>query len=149
MSGNNDKNFIVIFGSVFGGIGLVLLVAGLVVYTTVVSSQEHTQLVRGKVVRLSAGRGSKGGTVYTPVVEFSFNNQIFQIYGSVASSPPSFDVGEEVELFVNPQSPQTASINSFMENWFAVLVLGILGSVFSAIGIFLLINVWKNRNKLK
>lgn len=149
MESINSKNVIAIFGGVFGGIGLLLLVAATLFYFHTKNSQQGTILTKGKVINLSASRGSKGGTTYTPVVEFQFNNQPFQIYGSVSSNPPAFEVGEEVELFVNPQTPQTASINSFMENWFVVLILGILGSVFSAIGGTVLWNAWKNKDKLK
>lgn len=145
MDSVNDKNFIAIFGGVFGGIGLLLLIGAVVAYFYTNKSREGTILVKGKVVELSPSRGSKGGTMYTPKVEFQINNQTYQIYGSVSSNPPAFDIDEEVELFVNPKSPQTASINSFMENWFVVLILGFMGTVFVAIGIGVVMNTLRKK----
>ncbi len=114
-------------GSIFSSIGLLLIIGAISVYFYTNKSLEGTIIIKGKVIGLSSSR--------TPKVEFQMNNQTYQIDGSVSSKSPAFDVGEEVELFVNPKSPQTASINSLLENWFVVLTLGFIGIVFSTIGI--------------
>lgn len=124
-----------LFGSIFGGVGLILLTVGIYFYNDTNAYQKDTIRVKGKVIRLSASYAQKGGRLYTPIVEFEFNNQTFQVAGSVASSPSAFDVGEEVELFVKPAQPQEARIDSFMEQWFVVVILGGMGAVFSTIGL--------------
>lgn len=147
MGGVNDKNFISVFVGTFGGVGLLLLITAALIYFHTKNSQQGTVPIKGKVIRLSASRGSKGGTTYTPVVEFEINRQLYQIYGSVSSSPPAFDVGEEVSLFVNPRSPEAASIDSFMENWFVVLILGFMGTIFTAIGGGVLRAAWRKKEE--
>ncbi|TAF30634.1 MAG: DUF3592 domain-containing protein [Cytophagales bacterium] len=146
MGGVNDKNFIAIFGGAFGGVGLLLLIGAILVYSHTNKSRQGAILIKGKVIGLSPSQSSKGGTTYTPKVEFQINNQTFQIYGSVSSNPPAFDIDEEVELFVNPKSPQTASINSFTENWFVVLILGFMGTIFATIGISVVWNASRKKH---
>jgi hypothetical protein len=138
MSGSSDKGFLLIFGGIFGGVGLLLLSLAIYFFFNTVQIQRSAFKVKGTVVEMERSRGSKGGSVYTPVVEFQLNNQTVQIYGSVASSPPAFDKGEVVDVIVNLSNPQESRIDTFMENWFPVLVLGFMGSIFSAIsgGVF-------------
>ncbi len=133
----NNEKMTPMIGRVFGGVGLLLLIVSISVYFYKSKSLEGTVLIKGKVVEIT----SSG----TPKVEFELNNQTYQIYGSVSSKPPAFDIDEEVELFVNPKSPQTASIDSFMENWFLVLGLGFMGTIFAAIGIGIVMNTLKKK----
>ncbi len=135
-SGNSDsdKRFLLLFGGIFGGIGLLLLFLAVYFFTDTLQAQKNAFRVKGTVIELERSRGSKGGSVYTPVVEFQLNNQPVKIYGSVASSPPAFERGEVVEVIVNLKNPEESRIDSFMENWFVVLILGLMGSIFSAIG---------------
>ncbi|GAB4110514.1 MAG: hypothetical protein OHK0057_21990 [Thermoflexibacter sp.] len=134
MSGNSDKAFLLLFGGIFGGVGLLLLSLAVYFFYNTIQAQKSAFRVKGTVVEMERSRGSKGGSVYTPVVEFQLNNQTVQIYGSVASSPPAFDKGEVVDVIVNLNNPQESRIDSFIENWFGALILGFMGSIFSAIG---------------
>jgi hypothetical protein len=145
----NDKNFIFIFGSIFGGIGIILLASAIYFFNDIRASQKEAVKVQGKVIALQSSRGSKGGTFYTPLVEFELNQKSYQVYGSVASSPASFDVGEIVTLFVKPNRPEEAQIDTFMESWFVVLVLGGMGSVFTLIGGATVFSGLKSAQRLK
>ncbi len=129
-----SRKFIILFGSIFGGVGLLLLFGGAYFYDDSVKAQKDTILVKGRVVDLSLSYGSKGSKLYTPVVDFELNNQTYTIRGSVASSPPDFEVGEEVELFLKPNQPQEAKINSFVEKWLMATILGSMGIIFTLIG---------------
>lgn len=134
MSGSSDKGFLLLFGGIFGGVGLLLLSLAIYFISNTLQFQKNAFRVKGTVVEMERSRGSKGGSVYSPIVEFQLNNQTIQIYGSVASNPPAFDKGEIVDVIVNLKNPQESRIDTFMENWFGALILGFMGSVFSAIG---------------
>ena len=53
--------------------------------------------------------------------------------GSVASSPPSYRRGESVTVRYRAEEPENAHLDSFMDSWFLVLILGGLGTVFTSI----------------
>jgi hypothetical protein len=143
---STPAHFPLLFGGIFGGVGLILLVASMVVYYYQTKSRENTVLVKGKVIDMTSYRDSKGSRMYSPIIEFQFNNQNYQITSEVASSPPAFEVGEEVELFVPPANPKQATIDSFMEKWFVVLILGFMGSIFSLIGFLVMRSGFKKGN---
>lgn len=130
----SSNKFPLVFGGIFGGVGLILLTAAIIIYYNQAESRKDTVMVKGKVIDMSSSRGSKGGTYYSPIVAFSFNGQDYRITSEVASSPPAFEIDEEVSLFVNPAKPQETQIDSFMENWFVVGLLGFMGTIFTIIG---------------
>jgi len=51
----------------------------------------------------------------------------------VASAPPSYERGETVTVRYKPENPESAHLAGFMNTWFAPLVLGGLGIVFTSI----------------
>jgi uncharacterized protein DUF3592 len=76
-----------------------------------------------------------GGYTYYPRVRFQTEGgQFHEFTGDVGSSPPSFDIGETVEVLFDPAAPASARIDSFMQLWFVSLILGAIGVVFTAVG---------------
>lgn len=79
-------------------------------------------------------------TSYTPVFEYSFKEKTFKSAGRATDHAPLYQVGEKVELMVDPSSPITFYIPSAKEsvvhegrNFF------ILGAVVLAFGIIIII----------
>ena len=72
--------------------------------------------------------------MYSPVFEYEYNEVLFTHYSDASSSSPDFEIGEEAEMYINPDSPETALVNSFMERWFMVVLLGGMGAMFSGMG---------------
>jgi hypothetical protein len=98
----------------------------------------------GTVVRLEESDSSEGGCcVYSPVVEFSANGQIFSFESGNASDPPAYEVGEEVNVLYDPADPNTAQIDSFFERWIFPIII-IPAMIFTA-GIlnFFMIRAWR------
>jgi len=92
----------------------------------------------GEVVALEPSRGSRGGTVYRPIVRFAAPQGEVTIAGEIASSPPAHRVGDLVPVLYDPDRPSAAAIDTFGERWFTPVVLGSLGLVTMAVGIFTL-----------
>lgn len=92
------------------------------------------EVADGKVVELNYQSSSDGGAYY-PVVRFKPVGGVeIEFESGLGSSPASYDRGESVSVLYDPSDPDNAEINSFMALWFAPIVVGFMGTVFSAIG---------------
>ena len=118
-----------IFGSFFLLFGLPMLIGAGFVFTSNQEEYANRVEVEGEVISL------EGYDTYVPVIEYEWEGAYYEIRGSVASNPPSFRVGEVAEVLVDPSNPQDGRINSFFERWFLTLILGGMGTVFSAVGL--------------
>jgi len=129
-----DKNFIRIFILVFGLVGLGLLTGTFFALSSEISFRAGALSAPGTVVDLVPTTDSEGETLYKPVFEFTDrNDRVRRVTGSVASRPPSYGRGEAVTVRYRPENPENAHLDSFMDSWFLVLILGGLGAVFTSI----------------
>ncbi len=119
----------VIFGSIFLFFGLPMLVAATLIYVSNERDYESRIKVLGEVISLD------GYDSYTPIVSYEWEGVFYEARGQVASNPPAFEIGEEVNVLVNPNDPSAAVIDSFVERWLIVLILGFMGLIFSSIGL--------------
>ena len=53
----------------------------------------------------------------------------------ISSNPPSFQVGQEIDVLYEPGNPNNARINKWMDLYFVPVLLGGLGLVFGVAGI--------------
>jgi len=118
-----------VFGSIFLLFGLPMLFGAIYIFTSNQEDFAKRVKVEGEVVSLD------GFESVTPIVEYEWQGNIYEIRGSVASNPPAFELGEKAEVLVDPDNPADAIINSFIERWLLVLILGIMGTIFSTIGL--------------
>jgi hypothetical protein len=71
-----------------------------------------------------------------PVVRFPTSaTQTITVVGSTASSPPAYGIGEKLRVYYDPARPQRAVIDTFLERWFVVALLGGFAGLFLLIGI--------------
>lgn len=75
--------------------------------------------------------GSEGGSA--PVITYEFENSVYNYQSSIYSNPPSYFVGEEVGIYINPEYPFEILINTFSEKWLLTMILGIMGVLFTGI----------------
>jgi hypothetical protein len=143
-----DKYFTRIFVSIFGLVGLVFLTVAFFSVRAELKFRAGAVRVPGTVVDLAPTSGSKGGTLYKPVFEFTDNNDVARrVTGSVASNPPSHRRGEAVTVLYQPANPEEAHLDSFMEAWFLPMIFGGLGSVFTAIAAGFVVFAVRNRRR--
>jgi hypothetical protein len=121
---------------IFLVVGLGLLAGAGFLWRNHADFAAHAVHADGVVVDLHYRSGSKGDSgTYVPEVEFTApNGSVLHITGSTGSNPAAYSRGDKVALLYAPDNPEGARIDSFMENWFGVLILGGMGIVFGLIG---------------
>lgn len=123
-----------IFNYVFSIIGACLLVGAIYLYINKQAFLEKAETTQGTVVEMIPKR-SKDSTTYSPVISFTTKTgQQITYTSSVSSNPPSYEVGENVQIFYDPADPKDAEINGFFSLWLGVIILGFVGIVFFLIG---------------
>lgn len=118
-----------ILNFVFLLIGIGLLGGAFYLYRNTSNFIDTSRKAQGTVVALRSG---------APEVKFrTEQGREIQFTSSVSSKPPSYSVGETVEVIYQPDRPDEAEVNSFMTLWLGVMIVGALGTVFSLIGLAL------------
>ncbi|WP_424887129.1 DUF3592 domain-containing protein [Streptomyces sp. XH2] len=125
-------------------IGSLSLVTGLIFAGVSVSFLTDAERAPGTVVALDWQGDHGGGTrkargddtpAAYPVVEFtSADGTPRKFRDSAGSNPPSYAVGEKVEVLYRPGSPEDARIKGFLSLWLMPLIFGGIGLLFMGIG---------------
>lgn len=108
--------------------------------------ENEGETTTGTVVSLEESNTSEGGCcVYSPVIEFTVNGQNYSFEGDNASSPPAYDVGEEVSVLYHPNDLENAQINKWSERWLMPVIL-IPAMLFGALimNFFMIRAIWRN-----
>lgn len=119
-------------------LGLVLI--GISVLASVIASTTSDRLsetATGKVVNLTRKLDvdiddNRGDYKYCPIVEFPVDGRTYTFTGHCSKESP--DVGDVVDVRYNTENPSDAAIYTWMSRWGWVLVLGIIGGVFTLAG---------------
>ncbi|HEX5167615.1 MAG TPA: DUF3592 domain-containing protein [Cyclobacteriaceae bacterium] len=84
----------------------------------------------GKVISLEPNNDSDGTDTYAPVVSYFWKEEERTYRSTTYSYPPAYDIGEEVELFVNRDEPEKVYLNTFSDRWLTVAILAGIGGFF-------------------
>ncbi len=118
----------------FSLIGIGMLIGTYFITQSTLDFTAEAQLTEGQVIK-NVQRRSEDSYTYYPVVAFiAPDGRQIQFMSSTGSKPPSYDVGERVEVLYRPDNIEDARINSFFSLWFGSIIFGIMGSVFFFIG---------------
>ena len=131
-----------LFGMFFCLFGCLFLAIAGGIYGFDQNSRSNMVLTTGTVTSLSTSesRDSDGFTTitYCPEVEYTTaDGQTVSLDVNECSSPPQFKVGDPVELYYDPQNPQSVQLKGSVRNLAVLIfegVLGLLGLVFAVIG---------------
>ena len=89
----------------------------------------------GTVVDLGLSRDSDGSSYYYPVVRFvAASGDTVTFQSRTGSNPPSYEIGERVEVLYEAASPQNAHTATFFSLHIGSFVFGLLGVIFGAVG---------------
>ncbi|PZW63624.1 uncharacterized protein DUF3592 [Pseudomonas sp. URMO17WK12:I1] len=112
---------------IFPGIGALMLAGAVGIQVARFSDQAQMTRTEGSVVDIEGG---------CPTVSFSsLDGTLGEYHSGTCSTPPSFDIGERVTVYYDPQNLERARIDSFEQNWIGSLILGGIGAVFLALGL--------------
>ena len=94
---------------------------------------------KGIVTSVSEAASEQDQTVnYAPTFTFKAEDgRAYSVTSGVASNPPSFAVGQEVQVRYTKINPESAEIDSFWQLWLVSVVCGGLGIFFAGIGYLL------------
>ncbi len=118
------------FTIIFGGLGLILPAIAGVLYLNEQKFLSRAEQVTGTVVDLD-----RSDDAYCPVIEFQTKRgEPVRYYGNVCSSPPSYDLGERVDVVYDPQNIRHVQMTGFWSQYVGVFVLGVIGLPFFLLG---------------
>ena len=118
-----------IFLLIFGAVGVLFLsVAGYIFYSQN-QSIGKSDLVTGQVIRMK----TNGDGMAAPVFEYEFDGRKWLHASSTYSSPPAYEVNEEVPIYVNREDPADITVDTFSDRWFLISIFGFMGLVFTGI----------------
>ncbi len=125
-------------------IGLSFMIGGLVMLSVVIyliiynyNFIKGSTSTMGKLISYDSyfsDSENGGSTMYTPIFEYHYQGVKRTYKSSTSSSSRSFEIGEQVEVLVDPENPNSVMVNTFWEQWFLPLVLGFMGCMFSGLG---------------
>jgi hypothetical protein len=131
------------FSIFFGFIAAMLLLAAATTWYEANHYAEKAIRITGTVVDLQPE--SPGSKSKAPVVEYEYNGERLRYNSTFYSSPPSYYIGEEVIMLINPENSEQVIIDSFSERYALPLIFGIVGSIF----LFITIGLTTIRRKMK
>ena len=113
-------------------IGVLELLGAIYLYSSTSEFLAKAKVAKGKVINLVAFSSTNNSMTYSPVFQFKDQSgKIHTIQSASSSNPPSYEIGEEVKIFFNPENPKEAKLDGIFDLWGASIVLGIvaLGSI--------------------
>ena len=112
-------------------VGISLLMFGLAVYFFLEKNKQiaDSYMTSGVVVGFIINEGA------APIISYEIEGTVYQYTSNIYSSPPSYELNETVEIYVNNNDANDIIINSFGNKWLLTMIFGGFGFVFGLIGI--------------
>ncbi len=120
-----------------GGLGALLVSAGFAIRTSIFLKRSVS--ATGTVLRLKQKMNQQDGSInYLAVFVFvAADGHTYAVDSRVATNPPEFKVGQQVQVRYVPSNPSGARIWSFWQLWFVTFVCAVLGLFFALSGLLL------------
>lgn len=105
----------------FTGVGVLMLLISLGITISDFYFLRNSEKTTGVVIRLDGGSRRQG---YAPVVEYSdLEQKVYTYYHGVFSRPPSYHVGELVDIYYKTNNPTEANMG------YSLLGIGVTGGI--------------------
>lgn len=117
--------------NITAAIGLLFILLAAYIWWTDYKVTHDGITITGKVIELKYD--NEGGA--KPVVGFKWAGESKILSGSVYSNPPSFEVGESVDVIVSESNPNSVVLDFFVERFLLATIFGILGIIPFLIGV--------------
>jgi len=138
---NKNLKFI---GPVFAVIGLLAIAGAIYVGINRWNFLDRAQTAEGRVIDFKS-QTDDDGTTYYPIVEFVHppTGQSITFKHDVGSSTPSYGRGAAVPILYDPGNASHAIIDDGLWNWFATILISVIGIAFFGVGSTLTRKWWK------
>jgi hypothetical protein len=136
-TGSSSVNVGRLVGTIFMVVGILLLGIAGWVYHSKNQFEERAVPITGTLDSYTSYEDTDDGTtttMYTPVFIYEYSGKSYTRPGTVSSSSMDYEIGETVEILIDPDNPDDIQINSFSEKWLGILILCILGTGFTGMG---------------
>lgn len=134
----NDSKMGKWIGGIFLFFGLVMLSVSCYIFYSNYTFSQKAVAVEGKVIDFTTSYSTdddgNSTLMYSAVFEYEYNGKMYEHESDVSSSSQDYDDGEIVEILIDPDSPRKALVNTFWERWFAIILLGFMGTAFTGGG---------------
>lgn len=104
-------------------IGLALLMLGIISFGRTRRLMSNGTLVQATVVENIPSRDSEGGTMYTPLMDYSINGSVRSFSPTGRANPPAYAIGEKVNLIYDPNNSNDIRIRSYWGMYLASNIL--------------------------
>lgn len=125
-------------GGIFMGLGAIMLAIAVYFLISNYQFSERAITVKGKVTdyeSYQSGNDDGGSTtMYTPTFQYEFQTKTYTHKSTTSSSSRDYEMGELVEVLVDPNNPNEMLIDNFWEKWFVSVLLSGLGIMFTGMG---------------
>lgn len=140
-------------GSIFMGVGSVMLIVVAYLVYSNMQFAKRAKPVKGKVMAYDSYESKDSDnngytTMYTPTFEYAYNGKTYTYKSTTSSSGKEFEIGEMVDVLVDPNEPEKVIVHSFMEEWFVSVLLGFMGTMFTGMG-YMAYRVFGNRTPVE
>ncbi len=85
--------------------------------------------------------------VYRPRFIYTYNGIEYDVVSNTASNPPKFEIGDIVELKINPENPRKFYVPSDKTTNFIGIIFLVVSGVFFIVFIIIYVSVSRNNNK--
>lgn len=128
---------LIFIGFLFSLIGIGLLLYGIFNLYKVWRQLADSATADGTVIAFGTQAG-KGGYIYCPQVAFSIpTGQNFKFQSNLGMQPPSYRIGEQVQVVYSKINPQQAEIDSATALWFVPGCMVLMALLFTVLGLSL------------
>jgi uncharacterized protein DUF3592 len=92
--------------------------------------------VKGSVIEMVRSRDRENTTyLFAPVVRFqTLEGNTVEFESGLRSNPPAYRKGQTVTVLYDPDEPRSAAIRGFLSLWLMSIILGFIGTIFTAVG---------------
>lgn len=127
--GKNINNLKLV-GMILITVSVLEFAGGIYFYQKTSTFLETARKTTGQVVELITNNTSKNKKTYAPVFTFQDSRgKTHKIKSAYSSSSPSYEVGQEVDVFFNPQMPEEAILGDFFEVWGATVIFMTMATI--------------------
>lgn len=125
-----SKSDVIIY--IIPAIGILFLILSTIFFINRKSFLDRAIPVVGTVIDLiSADDG------WEPVIHYKFGGKQYNFESGI-SGRSGYKINDSIKLLIDPENPSKAAYDSFLNNWFLVLLFAVLGFVFATTGSIML-----------